>query len=73
MGRAIALTFGARGFDVTLITRNRAELSADGITAAALPAEQTAPADVQPHLVRLQVKPGIGARWAAGAKPRPAT
>jgi NAD(P)-dependent dehydrogenase (short-subunit alcohol dehydrogenase family) len=39
MGRAIARTFGARGFDVTLITRDRAEFSADGITVAALPAD----------------------------------
>jgi NADP-dependent 3-hydroxy acid dehydrogenase YdfG len=46
MGLAIARTFGTRGFDVALIARNRAKLdglaaglAADGITAAAFPAD----------------------------------
>jgi len=46
LGRAIASTFGTHGFDVALIARNRArldalagELTADGITAAAFPAD----------------------------------
>lgn len=46
MGAAIARTFGAHGFDVALIARNRAkldglvtELAAEGITAAAFPAD----------------------------------
>ena len=46
MGLAIARTFGSRGFDVALIARNPAkldglvtELTADGITAAAFPAD----------------------------------
>jgi NAD(P)-dependent dehydrogenase (short-subunit alcohol dehydrogenase family) len=46
MGLAIARTFGARGFDVALVARNRArlddlvaELAAVGITAAAFPAD----------------------------------
>jgi NAD(P)-dependent dehydrogenase (short-subunit alcohol dehydrogenase family) len=46
MGLAIARTFGTRGFDVALIARNRAKLDdlvaqlvADGITAAAFPAD----------------------------------
>jgi NADP-dependent 3-hydroxy acid dehydrogenase YdfG len=46
MGLAIARTFGTRGFDVALIARNRAklddlvaQLGADGITAAAFPAD----------------------------------
>jgi NAD(P)-dependent dehydrogenase (short-subunit alcohol dehydrogenase family) len=46
MGLAIARTFGTRGFDVALIARNRAklddlvaQLGADGISAAAFPAD----------------------------------
>lgn len=46
MGLAIARTFGSRGFDVALISRNQAkldalvsELAADGIKAAAFPAD----------------------------------
>ncbi|QYN34030.1 SDR family NAD(P)-dependent oxidoreductase [Pseudonocardia sp. DSM 110487] len=46
MGLAIARTFGSHGFDVALIARNRtklddlvARLAADGITAAAFPAD----------------------------------
>jgi NADP-dependent 3-hydroxy acid dehydrogenase YdfG len=46
MGLAIARTFGSKGFDVALIARNRAnlddlvaQLGADGITAAAFPAD----------------------------------
>jgi len=46
MGLAIARTFGTHGFDVALIARNRAKLddlagklAADGITAAAFPAD----------------------------------
>jgi NADP-dependent 3-hydroxy acid dehydrogenase YdfG len=46
MGLAIARTFGARGFDVALVARNRAKLddlagtlTAEGITAAAFPAD----------------------------------
>jgi NADP-dependent 3-hydroxy acid dehydrogenase YdfG len=46
MGLAIARTFGAQGFDVALIARNRdklddlvGKLTADGITAAAFPAD----------------------------------
>lgn len=46
MGLAIARTFGSRGFDVALIARNRAklddlvgQLAAEGITAAAFPAD----------------------------------
>ncbi|MEU2266038.1 SDR family NAD(P)-dependent oxidoreductase [Streptomyces olindensis] len=46
LGRAIARTFGTHGFDVALIARNQAkldalagELTADGITAAAFPAD----------------------------------
>ncbi|HEX6355651.1 SDR family oxidoreductase [Actinophytocola sp.] len=46
MGLAIARTFGANSFDVALISRNRAklddlvgQLKADGITAAAFPAD----------------------------------
>jgi NAD(P)-dependent dehydrogenase (short-subunit alcohol dehydrogenase family) len=46
MGLAIARAFGAHGFDAALIARNRekleklvAELAADGITAAAFPAD----------------------------------
>ncbi|MCX5521861.1 SDR family oxidoreductase [Streptomyces bobili] len=46
MGLAIARTFGSRGYDVALIARNRAKLddlvgrlTAEGITAAAFPAD----------------------------------
>jgi len=46
MGMAIARTFGSQGFDVALISRNRAKLdglvatlTAEGITAAAFPAD----------------------------------
>jgi NAD(P)-dependent dehydrogenase (short-subunit alcohol dehydrogenase family) len=46
MGLAIARTFGSRGFDVALIARNRTklddlvgQLTAEGITAAAFPAD----------------------------------
>lgn len=46
LGRAIARAFGSRGYDVALISRNRAkldglidQLAADGITAAAFPAD----------------------------------
>ncbi|MEV0619288.1 SDR family oxidoreductase [Nonomuraea sp. NPDC050404] len=46
MGHAIARTFGSRGYDVALIARNRAKLdnlvgrlTAEGITAAAFPAD----------------------------------
>ncbi|UOT03241.1 SDR family oxidoreductase [Rhodococcus opacus] len=46
LGLAIARTFGPRGFDVALISRNRdklddliGQLAADGITAAAFPAD----------------------------------
>ena len=44
MGLAIARTFGSRGFDVALVSRNRAKdlvgtLTAEGITAAAFPAD----------------------------------
>ncbi|MFF1298362.1 MULTISPECIES: SDR family NAD(P)-dependent oxidoreductase [unclassified Streptomyces] len=46
MGMAIARTFGSQGFDVALISRNRAKLDglvatlgAEGITAAAFPAD----------------------------------
>ena len=46
MGLAIARTFGSRGFDVALISRNQAklgalvsDLAADGIKAAAFPAD----------------------------------
>ena len=46
MGMAIARTFGSQGFDVALISRNRekldglvATLTAEGITAAAFPAD----------------------------------
>jgi NADP-dependent 3-hydroxy acid dehydrogenase YdfG len=46
MGLAIARTFGSHGFDVALIARNRAklddlagQLAAEGITAAAFPAD----------------------------------
>jgi NADP-dependent 3-hydroxy acid dehydrogenase YdfG len=46
LGLAIARTFGSRGFDVALIARNRTKLddlvgrlTADGITAAAFPAD----------------------------------
>ena len=46
MGLAIARTFGTQGFDVALISRNRAKLdglvgtlAAEGITAAAFPAD----------------------------------
>lgn len=46
LGLAIARTFGTRGYDVALIARNLAklenlagELAADGITAAAFPAD----------------------------------
>ncbi|MFJ2238130.1 SDR family NAD(P)-dependent oxidoreductase [Streptomyces sp. NPDC087859] len=46
MGMAIARTFGSQGFDVALISRNRAKLdglvatlAAEGITAAAFPAD----------------------------------
>ena len=46
MGLAIARTFGSQGFDVALISRNRekldslvGKLAADGITAAAFPAD----------------------------------
>ncbi|MFD5141505.1 SDR family NAD(P)-dependent oxidoreductase [Streptomyces sp. NPDC058378] len=46
MGLAIARTFGSQGFDVALIARNRDKLNdlagrldAEGITAAAFPAE----------------------------------
>ncbi|WP_413812353.1 SDR family NAD(P)-dependent oxidoreductase [Streptomyces sp. OE57] len=46
LGSAIARTFGAQGFDVALISRNRAKLdtlveqfAAEGITAAAFPAD----------------------------------
>src|ERR1044072_1541328 len=46
MGLAIARTFGSRGYDVALIARNRAklddlvgQLTAEGITAAAFPAD----------------------------------
>ncbi|WP_406433800.1 SDR family NAD(P)-dependent oxidoreductase [Streptomyces sp. NBC_01589] len=46
LGLAIARTFGAQGFDVALISRNRAklddlvaQLAAEGITAAAFPAD----------------------------------
>ena len=46
LGLAIARTFGAQGYDVALIARNRAkldslvgQLASDGITAAAFPAD----------------------------------
>ncbi|GAA2816846.1 SDR family NAD(P)-dependent oxidoreductase [Nonomuraea rubra] len=46
MGLAIARTFGSQGYDVALIARNRAKLddlagrlAADGVTAAAFPAD----------------------------------
>ncbi|MFJ9908647.1 SDR family NAD(P)-dependent oxidoreductase [Streptomyces sp. NPDC101152] len=46
LGLAIARTFGSKGFDVALVSRNRAkleglveQLTADGITAAAFPAD----------------------------------
>ncbi|MGW7210663.1 SDR family NAD(P)-dependent oxidoreductase, partial [Streptomyces sp. NPDC054837] len=46
MGMAIARTFGSQGFDVALVSRNRAKLdglvatlAAEGITAAAFPAD----------------------------------
>ncbi|CAL9279573.1 SDR family NAD(P)-dependent oxidoreductase [Streptomyces sp. SudanB52_2052] len=46
LGRALARTFGAHGFDAALIARNQAkldtlaeDLTADGITAAAFPAD----------------------------------
>ncbi|MFE4537508.1 SDR family NAD(P)-dependent oxidoreductase [Streptomyces scopuliridis] len=46
LGSAIARTFGAQGFDIALISRNRAkldtlvgQLAADGVTAAAFPAD----------------------------------
>nr|WSZ12405.1 SDR family NAD(P)-dependent oxidoreductase [Streptomyces canus] len=64
MGMAIARTFGSQGFDVALLSRNReklddlvAALSAEGITAAAFPA------DVLDHAALAQALKDAAARF----------
>ncbi|MGV9288181.1 SDR family NAD(P)-dependent oxidoreductase [Streptomyces sp. NPDC003719] len=64
MGLAIARTFGSRGFDVALIARDRdklddlvARLDAEGITAAAFPA------DVLDHEALTQALKGAATRF----------
>lgn len=64
MGLAIARTFGSRGFDVALIARNRdklddlvGRLDAEGITAAAFPA------DVLDHDALTQALKGAATRF----------
>ena len=82
MGLAIARTFGSQGFDVALISRNRAKLdglvgtlTAEGITAAAFPADVldrdalTQALKDAADTVRRHRRPGVLPAWGPSAPP----